>query len=144
VLTSASIGYSERVDISVDPFSGRNPSYCFVELASKDQAERAMVELDGHDLMGRAIKVKPGVAKSGTNERSFQRSGDGGVSSPRTYNDRNPQSAGNDRWQRNEGSSQSKVSSEQGRRLYVGGLPKLPDQEVLENDLRNFFTGYRM
>jgi RNA recognition motif-containing protein len=128
----------------VDPFTGRNPSYCFVELASKDQAERAMVELDGHDLMGRPIKVKPGVAKSGGNDRSFQRSGDGNFSSPRSYNDRNSPSTNSDRWQRNEGSNQSRGYSEQGRRLYVGGLPKLADQQSLENDLRDFFAGYKV
>ena len=55
---------SERIDISIDPFTGRNPSYCFVELETKEQAEQAMQQLDGRDFLGRPLKIRLGVSKS--------------------------------------------------------------------------------
>src|SRR5438046_380170 len=64
--------YRERVDISIDPFTGRNPSYCFVELENKEQADRAMLELNGKELLGRLVKIGPGVAKS-SRDRSYVR-----------------------------------------------------------------------
>jgi len=51
------------VSISTDPFSGRNPSYCFVDLGSPDEATRAMNELNGKEVLGRAVRINPGVAK---------------------------------------------------------------------------------
>jgi RNA recognition motif-containing protein len=52
-----------NVSISTDPFTGRNPSYCFVDLDSPDEAQRAIAELNGVDVMGRSLRVSPGVAK---------------------------------------------------------------------------------
>lgn len=53
------------VSISTDPFTGRNPSYCFVDVDSADEAQRAIAELNGTDVLGRAVRVSPGVAKRG-------------------------------------------------------------------------------
>lgn len=50
--------------MSIDPYTGRNPSYCFVELKSKEQADRAMRKLSGKDLLGRPVKIGPGIARS--------------------------------------------------------------------------------
>ena len=61
-----------NISISTDPFSGRNPSYCFVDLESAEEAQRAMSELNGVDFMGRSLRVSPGVAK-----RQVQGSGAG-------------------------------------------------------------------
>ena len=38
---------AEKVDMSVDPFTGRNPGYCFVEVRSAGRAARAIHDLDG-------------------------------------------------------------------------------------------------
>jgi RNA recognition motif-containing protein len=54
---------STAIDISIDPFNGRNPSYCFVEFDEKAQADRAMQELNGRIFMGRPLKIKPCVPK---------------------------------------------------------------------------------
>lgn len=54
-----------NVNISTDPFTGRNPSYCFVDLDSAEEAQRAIAELNGVDVLGRALKVSPGVARRG-------------------------------------------------------------------------------
>ncbi|KAL9113484.1 MAG: hypothetical protein Q9227_002525 [Pyrenula ochraceoflavens] len=52
-----------NLDMSIDPFSGRNPSYCFVDFATPGEASRAMSLLNGLKLSGRAVKIKPGVPK---------------------------------------------------------------------------------
>ena len=73
--------------MSIDPFTGRNPSYCtgrgsikprkrlnscswqssqdegFVELEPREQADRAIQELNGKDLLGRPVRRGPGVAQ---------------------------------------------------------------------------------
>ncbi|OOQ87658.1 putative ribonucleoprotein [Penicillium brasilianum] len=124
----------ERIDIAVDPFTGRNPSYCFVDLQTKEHAERAMVELDGRDMLGRPVKIKPGVAKSA--ERAAEQ--------PRTP-------FAMSRWrERPEGSPTSsptsfaKVNHDSSQRVYVGGLPRLTEPESVQSNMRTFFQGYNV
>ena len=50
--------------MSIDPFTGRNPSYCFVELATKDEATEAMTELQGQLVLGRPMRIGEGVIRS--------------------------------------------------------------------------------
>lgn len=73
-----------NVSISTDPFSGRNPSYCFVDLATPDEAQRAIDELNGADVLGRSLRVSPGVAKRAPGQGV--RSGEGGNREVRTKN----------------------------------------------------------
>lgn len=63
------------VSISVDPFTGRNPSYCFVDLDSPEEAQRAIADLNGVDVRGRALRVSPGVAKRGSAQGQGQGQG---------------------------------------------------------------------
>jgi RNA recognition motif-containing protein len=72
-----------NVSISTDPFTGRNPSYCFVDLASADEAQRAIAELNGIEVLGRNLRVSPGVAKRGQGQA---RTGDAGNREVRTKN----------------------------------------------------------
>jgi RNA recognition motif. (a.k.a. RRM, RBD, or RNP domain) len=116
---------SERIDISIDPFTGRNPSYCFVELKTKEQAEQATQKLDGRDFLGRPVKIRLGVSKSPID-------GSPHTESPFAFN----------RWQRDDASAHFKGYSEQGRRLYVGGLPKLSNQSYIDTEIRKLFTGF--
>lgn len=122
---------SERIDIAIDPFTGRNPSYCFVDLLTKEQAERAIAELDGRDILGRPVKIKPGVAKSG--ERMS-----GGDQSRPSFG------LGLDRWRRQDNLGFAKVNSDSSRRVYVGGLPRLTEHEALQGNIHTFFQGYSM
>lgn len=117
---------SERIDIAIDPFTGRNPSYCFVDLQNKEHAERAMTELDGRDMLGRPVKIKPGVAKS----------------QERTQNQSEPFRS--DRWRQQERPSLSKVNSDSSSRVYVGGLPRLTDLGAVQSNLELFFKGFKM
>lgn len=124
---------SERIDIAVDPFTGRNPSYCFVDLRTKEHAERAMTELDGHDMLGRPVRIKPGVAKS--SERPAEQT-------------RTPVAMS--RWRPSEGSStnnpttSTKVNGDASQRVYVGGLPRLTEPESVQANMRTFFQGYNV
>lgn len=54
-----------QINMSTDPFTGRNPSYCFVDLNTPEEAQRAMDELNGKDVLGRAVRINPGHAKRG-------------------------------------------------------------------------------
>lgn len=96
-----------------------------------------MVELDGQDMLGRPVKIKPGVVKSAS-ERSQQRSMDGSPRGERTS------LFGGDRWRRNETASFAKVNSDSSRRLYVGGLPRLTDHEALSININNFFQDFQV
>lgn len=115
---------SERIDIALDPFTGRNPSYCFVDLHTKDQAERAMAELDGRDVLGRPVKIKPGVSKRSADQSQSQ--------------------FALDRWRPHRNVTFAKVNSDSSRRVYVGGLPRLTDHEILQNNIKTFFQGYNV
>lgn len=117
---------SERIDIAIDPFTGRNPSYCFVDLRNKEHAERAMTELDGRDLLGRPVKIKPGVAKS---QERIQNS---------------PEPLRIDRWRQQERPSFAKINGDSSNRVYVGGLPRLTDHGAVQSNMENFFTGFKV
>jgi hypothetical protein len=92
-----------------------------------------MTELDGHDMLGRPVKIKPGVAKSA--ERAAEQ-----TRTPFAMN----------RWRPSEGSttntptSFTKVSSDASQRVYVGGLPRLTEPESVQANMRTFFQGYNV
>ncbi|KAJ5693421.1 hypothetical protein N7462_002844 [Penicillium macrosclerotiorum] len=121
----------ERIDIAIDPFTGRNPSYCFVDLQTKEHADQAMVELDGRDLLGRPVKIKPGVAKSAERTGEHSRS-----------------SFGLDRWRRPDATTSTDTTStgqsDSSLRVYVGGLPRLTDASEAQSNMQTFFSGYQV
>lgn len=53
------------ISMSIDPATGRNPSYCFVDFESADEASRAMADLNGAELLGRGVRINLGVARQG-------------------------------------------------------------------------------
>lgn len=115
-----------------------------MELETKEQADKAMRELDGRDLLGRPVKVRPGLAKS-PNDRLLQTTAaDGSSGRVLPRNDRKNLSFAFDRWHRNDAATHFKGYSDQGRRLYVGGLPRLSDQQAVNGEIRNFFKGYNV
>lgn len=130
--------------MSVDPFTGRNPSYCFAEFSDADAANRAMETMQGQDLGGRAIRINPKTERrQGAGERpprqdrgwgprdnqQAPRGGNFGYSSSRFAN--NDQSRGNE-------------PAEEGRRVYVGGLPRIQGQESLEAEIGQLFQDYNL
>ena len=109
--------------MSIDPFSGRNPSYCFVELATKAQAAQAMEYLSGQNVLGRPVKLGPGLASSRRRQpglEAFRRD------------------------TRLDAKDHFQAYSEQGRRVWVGGLPKMGSHAAVNQGVRELFAGFEM
>jgi len=60
---------SVNIDISIDRFTLRNPSYCFIDFATSEGARTATETLSGVDFQGRPLKVRPCVEKRYQPER---------------------------------------------------------------------------
>ena len=60
-------GQVTEVHLIMDKFSGQSKGFGFVEMPSKDEAEKAIGEMNGKEFMGRAITVN--LAKPKTNRR---------------------------------------------------------------------------
>lgn len=156
----ANVTLRERIDLSSDPLSGRNPSYCFVDVISNDEADRAMRELPGQLILGRPVKVNTVVAKaatgtpgarspsnssgySNTNRPQRER---GHVSGNDTFDTaRAPRVQSFDRWNAQSGTrNQGDGIIEEGRRLYVGGLPRMEPQAVARAEIEKIFEGFEL
>ena len=71
-------GQVESVNIIKDRFSGESRGFGFVEMPSKSEAQKAIEEMNGKDLMGRAVNVNE--ARPKTNRRDSRGGGGGGGS----------------------------------------------------------------
>ena len=59
-----SFGQVESVNIIKDRFSGESRGFGFVEMPSKSEAQKAIEEMNGKDLMGRAVNVNEARPKT--------------------------------------------------------------------------------
>ncbi|KAG5353836.1 hypothetical protein C0989_001088 [Termitomyces sp. Mn162] len=129
----------ERLIIAIDPFTGRNPSYCFVDLPTTGDAERAIAELNERDLLGRPVRVKLGVPhqiKKGG--RPFPPN--------QTHVERLP-GRGRvwDRWQKTEAEAASHWRyTRKGARVFVGNLPGFPNPARVDAEIKEFFEGFEI
>ncbi|KAL9617607.1 MAG: hypothetical protein Q9160_007620 [Pyrenula sp. 1 TL-2023] len=141
--------------MSIDPFSGRNPSYCFVDFPSQNEADRAMDELNGQDILGRNVKIRPGNAKKSGfpwTEPRIKNYEAGGQDSRRTNNVRIPDNASRasnyepkfDRWSRPDARDHWQKPSDEGRRLYVGNLPRIEPQSAVDTEIQKLFSGFEI
>ena len=69
-------GQVESINIIKDKFSGESRGFGFVEMPSKDEAKKAIEEMNGKDLAGRALNVNE--AKPKTDRGGGGRGGYGG------------------------------------------------------------------
>ncbi len=67
----------ERVSIVNDRETGRPRGFAFVEMATDDDAAKAIEALDGHELLGRALRVNEALNKP-RNDRGGGGGGGGG------------------------------------------------------------------
>ncbi|KAK0385123.1 hypothetical protein NLU13_7601 [Sarocladium strictum] len=145
----------EKIHMSIDPISDRNPGYCFVELPSAEEATRALSVLDGQSVLGRSVKTGPCEAKGSTpryksyernkhqdREPTFQRWGDWRGGSAAQAPTGSP-SAGR-REHRTEQPIDVHAASNDGRRLFVSGLPKMLNQQENDAEMRDFFSGFEV
>jgi RNA recognition motif-containing protein len=72
----AAYGDLTEVTIIMDRFSGRSKGFGFITFADDEAAKKAVDEMNGKDIQGRAIKVsvaKPMEERSSRPQRSFGR-----------------------------------------------------------------------
>ena len=60
----AEFGQVTEVRLIIDKFSGKSKGFGFIEMPSKDEAEKAMEELNGKEFMGRALNVNEAKPKA--------------------------------------------------------------------------------
>lgn len=53
----AAVGVCESVAVVTDKFSGQSRGFGFVEMSSSAEAQKAIQQLNGQELKGRALKV---------------------------------------------------------------------------------------
>ncbi|MHC4158798.1 MAG: RNA recognition motif domain-containing protein [Planctomycetota bacterium] len=70
-----SFGEIAEVRLIMDKFSGESKGFGFVEMPSKGEAEKAIEEMNGKDLKGRALNVSEARPKT---DRGGGRRGGGG------------------------------------------------------------------
>ena len=70
-------GQVESANIIMDKFSGESRGFGFVEMPSKDEAQKAIEEMNGKDLGGRAVNVNEARPKTDRGGRGGGRSGGG-------------------------------------------------------------------
>ncbi|KAF2704587.1 hypothetical protein K504DRAFT_363465, partial [Pleomassaria siparia CBS 279.74] len=138
-------GFSIRnIDISIDRFTGCNPSYCFLDLHSVEAAESAMHTLNGKMFLGRPLKIKPSTKKkapapkTSTENVNFNRwqggQNQGGLSFPHGTAGADPRVS----------PTEFLEPIVQNRRLYVGGLPKPQDQHTSSIEIASLFKNFNV
>lgn len=93
-------GAVDSVKIITDKFTGRSKGFGFVEMPNDDEAQKAIDELNGATVQGRAIVVNKSEPKPEGERRSFGNNRSGGF---RGGNDRNGGGYGNNRGGGNRG-----------------------------------------
>jgi len=78
-------GQVESANIIKDRFSGESRGFGFVEMPSKSEAQKAIEEMNGKDLMGRAVNVNEARPKTDRRDSGGRRGGFGGSRGGRRY-----------------------------------------------------------
>ena len=71
-------GQVESANIIKDKFSGESRGFGFVDMPSKQEAQKAIEEMNGKDLMGRAVNVNEARPKTNRRDSRGGRGGFGG------------------------------------------------------------------
>ncbi|HMK07135.1 MAG TPA: RNA-binding protein [Flavobacterium sp.] len=71
-------GTVDSVKIITDKFTGRSKGFGFVEMSNDDEAQKAIDELNGATVQGRAIVVNKSEPKPEGERRSFNNNSRGG------------------------------------------------------------------
>ncbi|RDL38653.1 uncharacterized protein BP5553_02993 [Venustampulla echinocandica] len=146
----------QDISMSVDPMTGRNPSYCFVDFTTKEAAEKTIEQFNGVPFMKRPLKVRPSV-KPGTGTGRYHLQGGSESQSRATSTDSPAQEPTQnetgspyvfDRWRRLNAQidleNLNSAAMEECRRLDVGGLPRFPDQPTTNLKMRELFKDYNV
>ena len=126
---------SLSIDISIDPFTGRNASYCFVDLPSAHQANLAIQTMQGQLVRGRPVKLN-----IDTGTRHAPRG-------PRAHGEKLPVDHRYvyDRWTRDDAPDRWMVPQQEGRRVWVGGVPAdVRTQLRADGAMRELFSAWQL
>ncbi|OLN97925.1 Polyadenylate-binding protein, cytoplasmic and nuclear 1 [Colletotrichum chlorophyti] len=144
----------EKIHISMDPVSGRNPGYCFVDFSDRGDAERALSSLDT-SIRSRPLKVGPCEPKKqqksrwrSDRETTFNRWGDwsgkkGGDDSGVPIESADKRGIEQGPYGAIKHFEEAVATDRDGRRLYVGGLGKMIDQEQNQDEMREIFADFK-
>lgn len=141
LLATNGLGPCEKIHMSIDSFSSRNPGYCFVEFVDRETAENAMTTLEGKLLLDRPVKSRPCQPK-GDRRRDIREPG-------------RPNDYGANRWgdwgskrdasgRRDQTSQDQDRGKQEGRQLYIGGLPRMLDQAMNDEEMREVFKDFEV
>lgn len=115
---------SSSIDISIDPFTGRNPSFCFVDFHTPHDVLLALTTMQGQNVRGRPVRLNYNTQRK---RRQAQRD------SLYVF----------DSWKRSDEAPGRWIAPhEEGRRLYVGGLPRIPHRSVQNEMMRELFRSW--
>lgn len=136
----------DQVHISVDPVTGRNPGYCFVEFLERQDADNAIDRMKGVTIRGRPLKTGPCQPKG--REKRWQRS------------DHTPAFSRWGNWDPEGGNvrvdGQGPTGAEEHltdvvrnwkdnrSRVFVGGLGKMINQGQNQEEMRRLFKGFNV
>lgn len=107
-----------------------------MELKTKEEADKAIRDLSGRFLLGRPVKVRPGVAGS-----SRKRTVSLFYAAKQEHDTPKPVF---ERWTRTDAPNHFQKYNDEGRRLWVGGLPPMSDHHRVNQRVRELFGGYKM
>ncbi|MFC1676327.1 RNA recognition motif domain-containing protein [Planctomycetota bacterium] len=71
-------GEITEIRLIMDKFSGKSKGFGFIEMPSKDEAEKAIEEMNGKEINGRALNVNEAKPKTDRGGRGGRRGGFGG------------------------------------------------------------------
>ncbi|KAL4978831.1 hypothetical protein BDW66DRAFT_157724 [Aspergillus desertorum] len=113
-----------NIRIAMDPFTGENPGYCFVEFGTRSDADRAVKLLTGREFRGRYLRVEHVASK----QRREKPKG-----AEHVLDFWNPEKA-----------VQHFDYARRGQRLLINGLPprRKLKQGILNQRLVRFFEGF--
>ncbi|QSZ34166.1 hypothetical protein DSL72_005754 [Monilinia vaccinii-corymbosi] len=154
-LASNGVGSVTNVHISIDPFTGRCPGYCFIEFEEKKNADEAMEVLEGVLMFGRPVKCRPcrpkgNVRRGGPGQRDRGENSNLGYNRWGNWEKSAASDAQTGRLSELSGPNaalrhyQASNSQKEGRQLYVGGLPRMLDQAENELEIRSIFKDFEI
>ncbi|CAK7221392.1 hypothetical protein SBRCBS47491_004515 [Sporothrix bragantina] len=159
-----------QIHVSVDPVSGRNPGYCFVDFQDRETAEAALTDLVA-TVRGRPLKVGPCQPKQQGQRRDNNGGSRWGPSqresnyNSSSNNNGDSNGSGNNRWgdwkrgtdgrNGNGNTSGSRGQPDHfnnqfsgdrqepsGKRVYIGGLGKMVDQDQNQAEISELLAGH--
>ncbi|CAH0040982.1 unnamed protein product, partial [Clonostachys rhizophaga] len=138
----------DQIHISIDPVTGRNPGYCFVEFETREVADDAIQRMSRVPIEGRPLQTGPCRPKRQqqparqhysrpSRDPTFQRWGNwDGEGGQVMENGQGPVGA--------EEHLVNVVDDDQRCRVFVGGLDKMMNQAQNDEELREIFKDFKV